>query len=110
MEKSFLNNISDDDDDNNNINKNTNEDISNINNENNDNDNISNINNENNDDDNDDIYNITLRVLAVGFIFDYFHTIDIINLLISSKVLLNFRGMIKIYKATFKLRLITNFY
>ena len=95
-EMSLLNNISDD---NNNINKNTNESISNINSGNN-NDSASSVNNENRD--NDNVYYIILRILAVGFIFDYFHTIDIINLLISSKVLLNFRGMIEIYKTTFK--------
>lgn len=97
-EMSLLNNISDDNDSK--INTNTNESISNINSGNSDNDSVSSVSNENRD--NDNIYNIILRILAVGFIFDYFHTIDIINLLISSKVLLNFRGMIEIYKTTFK--------
>jgi len=59
--------------------------------------NNNNNNNNNNEniinDDNDEINNIILKILAVGLIFHYFHTIDIIKLLTSTKVLLKFKGM-----------------
>jgi hypothetical protein len=51
----------------------------------------------NNDDenhDNDINDNIILRVLEVGLVFDYIHTVGIIKLLTSSRILLNFRGII----------------
>ena len=57
-------------------------------------DNNSNSNSSNNSGNSGDSTSMILRILEVGLIFEYLHTMMIIRLLTSSRVLINFRGII----------------